>query len=223
MVPRYRAVPGDSRQEEVHPRALRPQQGKEDQPGAGGRGEHGPQRQPGEEHVPFQHVPRHPHADERHRGLYHAGNRQRRRHGKGERLPLQDSLIEQPSALADRRRAGHEPHRERKVPSGGVGGESVCRVPRHPHDHHGADSRQAAGAAHGRVRRDPRGRLLRQDAPQSGAAQPALQRDQVHAGGRQNCRGAHGACERAGGEGALRDPRAGQRHRHEFGVCRADF
>ena len=81
--------------------------------GAEGSVPRGRERKPRQDGFPLQYVPRHPDADERHRGPDgHCGG-QRRKSGQSRRMPWQDHQVEPPSAGPDQRSAGHGPDRER--------------------------------------------------------------------------------------------------------------
>ena len=184
LVPYRRHGHRDGRPDQVYPRAVRPHGRQGGQSGAFGRGRGRPVRQPRKERLPDQYVARHPHPDERHHRLHHPRGHQHQRHRTGEGLSDQDPRLEPPSALAHQRYPRHEPHRERQAPSRGERGQPVRGAARHQDHRRRTGARQAARAVHGRARRDGRGRLLRPDAPRADPAQPAVQRGQVHPGGR---------------------------------------
>ena len=184
LVPYRRHGHRGGRPDQVHPRAVRPHGRPGGQSGAFGCGRSRPVRQPRKERIPDQYVARHPHPDERHHRLHHPRGQQHQRHRTGPGLSDQDPRLEPPSALAHQRHPGHEPHRERQAPSRGERGQPVRCAARHQDHHQRTGARQAARAVHGRDRRRGRGRLLRPDAPRADPAQPAVQRHQVHPGGR---------------------------------------
>ena len=71
--------------------------------------------------------------------------------------------------------------------------------------------------------RTRRGCLLRQDPAEPDPAEPAVQRHQVHPGGRHGLGAGAPACRAGARLRAVRVPHQGQRHRHEPGICQKDL
>ena len=168
--------------------------------------------------LPRQHVPRHPHPHERRARLYHHYREGGRQSGQGARLRRQDHGLGTPSARSHQRRAGHLEDRERqgvaypgRVRSGRLSGRGGVH-----HRAHGP--RQGADLLRGDPLCAPRAPHRRRDAPQPDFAEPAVERREVHPGGRPHLAALHrasGAFQRAG---TFAHRGRGRRLRHDAGV-----